>query len=71
MPQNKSKSVRTGLHGMYWWTDSFRKCEVLTFWKRLVLCPLYMLHTAYLCLKGIPIEVNLNYDINLPKEASQ
>ncbi len=44
-----------------WWTNSFRTCEVLPLYMRLSICAFYMIRVAYLCIRGIPIEVSLKY----------
>ena len=46
------------------WTNSFRRVDpskitVLPLWMRLLFAPVYMIYFLYLCIKGVPIEINM------------
>jgi len=71
MPEIRIKVINVGISEEWWWTNNFDKLEVLPFWKRLLLSPFYAVIIIYLCLKGVPIKIFLNWDINNPRRNSK
>ena len=47
------------IHEEYWWTNSWRKNEVLPLGVRLLLAPAYAIYTMYLCVRGRVITVRM------------
>lgn len=51
--------VPIDVHEEGWWTNSFRTGEVLSLPLRVLLSGVYGIYTIYLCIKGIPINVQM------------